>query len=325
MSAYNLDTQAGMSSTVLMLDSEDATSYYMTSASGSTVTSYFSKTLVTPVVPPHGTQMLVSLHSATIPYSWYNIRPELNDTVDFYLTDADGSSNQSAAHSFVIPAGNYGATALRQALVNGIHAACGLAVGISFSPITYKLTFSHTGSNVIHLDFEGAHAHITPHKELGFHRAGQRQIKAGAPLTSDNVIDVAGSVHGLYVHTNLSSDSVINSRGVASNVISRVPITVPSGGLIFYSPSDTGSHKHLVGNAPISQVVVQLTDPRGRILDLNGLHWQLQIQFDFVLDKPRVPRPIGSLRQMSDALVVPQPQSREPRARNKSRRKAIQK
>ena len=313
--SYQLDTATGMSSIILMLDSEDATAYYMTNAEGGNVTSYFSKTLQTPIVPPHGSQTLVSLYSCTIPYSWYNIRPELNDTVDLFVTDLDGTSNRSAEYSFTLPKGNYGATALRQALVNGTHAQTGIAVNVGFDPLTYKLSFSTAhATRMVHLDFEGTHRHVTPYKEMGFNPVGQKAIKAGSPLSSENVIDVSGSVHGLYINTNLTDDSVINSKGVASNIISRVPIDVPNGGLIFHQPSNS-THRHLVGNRVISQVVCQLTDTRGRILDLNGLQWQIQIAFDFVPDKPRVHRPIGSLRSMMDALVdsAPAKPTRVPR------------
>lgn len=318
--SYALSTETGMSSTIVMLDSEDATQYLATRLDGRPITSFFRKTLGTAIVPPATSAVLVSLHSATIPYSWYNLRENLNDKLDFYVTDNDEVSNRQD-FTFTIPSGNYGSTTLRQALINGIHGLSGVVVNIEFIPTTYKFRFSTAGSRVVFLDFNGTHGATSPYKELGFDK-GQTdlKIKAGAPLVSDHVIDLNGSVHGLYIRTNLSSDTVIDHRGFGSNVISRVPITVPNGGLIFYSPSEGSHHKHLVGNSPISQITVQLTDPRNRVLDLNGLHWQCQIALDFIVNRPTLRQPRGNLTGLM-AEQLEQLRTLQGGARKKSRRR----
>ena len=59
-----------------------------------------------------------------------------------------------------------------------------------------------------------------------------------------------------------------------------------SGGIIF-SESNTNTHKNLVDVRNISILTIRLTDERNRILDLNGLHFQLGIQIDFVYKRRR--------------------------------------
>lgn len=301
MSSYQLDTQAGASSIVLMLDSENADKYYMTAPNGRRVTSFFSKTLATPIIPPRRSQMLVSLHSCTIPYSFYNLRDGINTHVDFVLAGEAGH--------VLIPEGNYSTTSLGTALATLLagHATtkglAGFSARFSFSSRTYKYTLTIGGAHSFVLDFDGAHQATSASAELGFNRGESHTVAPS--VEAPNVVDISGSTHGIYIRTNLSSSTVIDSKGVASNILSRVPIMVPNGGLIFYNPSEGTHHKHLVGNRIISEVVCQLTDTRGRLLDLNGLHWQLQISFDFVVDKPQLLYPRGGHVDMRQRRLQP--------------------
>ena len=65
-----------------------------------------------------------------------------------------------------------------------------------------------------------------------------------------------------------------------SNILSRIPITTNPGDVIFKQPNDVG-HKCLVQTKNISQIVVRLVDDRNNVLDLNGLHFQLSIKFEY--------------------------------------------
>ena len=105
---------------------------------------------------------------------------------------------------------------------------------------------------------------------------------AVADRTSDNVIDINGSIHGVYIRTNLVSSGTLDSQnGTFSNILARIPIKVQSGGIIFSEPSNN-IHKALVDLSVIGTLTIRLTDERNRILDLNGLHFQLGIQIDFI-------------------------------------------
>ena len=106
-------------------------------------------------------------------------------------------------------------------------------------------------------------------------------------------IDVLASIRSLYIRTNLTTGSVLDSSvgGGFSNILARVPIEVGSGGIITVSPSDGSIHKLLLKIKEISQINVRLTDQKNRVIDLNGLNWDISLQFDFI-EPPEVKVPI---------------------------------
>lgn len=99
-----------------------------------------------------------------------------------------------------------------------------------------------------------------------------------------SVIDVLSSIRSLYIRTNLTTSSVLDSSvgGGFSSILARVPIEVGSGGIITISPSDGAIHKLLLKIREISVISVRLTDQKNRVVDLNGLDWDLSLQFDFI-------------------------------------------
>ena len=99
-----------------------------------------------------------------------------------------------------------------------------------------------------------------------------------------SVIDILSSIRSLYIRTNLTTSSVLDSSvgGGFSSILARVPIDVSSGGIITISPSDGAIHKLLLKIKEISVISVRLTDQKNRIIDLNGLDWDLSLQFDFI-------------------------------------------
>ena len=104
--SYQLSSNA-LSSKILYVDSRDADSYLATRIfQGETndLTSYFSYVLKENIEVPTNQRALVSLNSATIPYSFYNIRSGVNDKVKMTL----GGTPQT----ITIPGGNYNALSL---------------------------------------------------------------------------------------------------------------------------------------------------------------------------------------------------------------------
>ena len=99
MSGYALDTNT-QNSKVVHINSLDATTQLQSDS-----TSYFSFVLEENFKCPTNQSMLISLHSATIPYSFYNIREDVNDIIPFKI---DGGPVQTRS----IPQGNYSANSL---------------------------------------------------------------------------------------------------------------------------------------------------------------------------------------------------------------------
>ena len=111
---FNLghETQAAK---VMYLDSRDGTS---TLNDGSEFTVVFEESMTTRA----DEGLLVSLLSATIPYSFYNIRQGVNDGLLFKEQTLDGAT--TVVHTVNVEPGNYTATALRLALQEKATQAC---------------------------------------------------------------------------------------------------------------------------------------------------------------------------------------------------------
>ena len=99
-----------------------------------------------------------------------------------------------------------------------------------------------------------------------------------------SVVDMNASIRSLYIRTNLSTSSVLDSSvgGGYSSILARVPIEVGSGEIITISPSDGAVHKLIIKVREITIIGVRLTDQRNRLIDLNGLDWDISLQFDFI-------------------------------------------
>jgi hypothetical protein len=299
-----------MTSKILYIDSRDASSYLShNTTTGKPLNSYFQYVLKENIEIPGNQRALISLNSATIPYSFYNIREGINDVLDYAITNM--SNFESETGKVEIPAGNYTAYTLIPIIVDKINTSQNATKEIEFTfameydsdAQKYLYKFNSKGDSVgdqLVLQFLFRNKDlISPHIEMGFD-AIDVEIKseltdAVKTTKSDNVVDINGSIHGVYIRTNLVSDGTLDSQnGTFSNILARMPINVQSGGIIFATPNNA-THKSKVDLRSISILTIRLTDERNRILDLNGLHFQLAIAIDFIYGKRAHQVPQGAL------------------------------
>ena len=133
-----------------------------------------------------------------------------------------------------------------------------------------KCGFSNTGVNTTY--FTGA---------LGDFWDGDNDAETDNIFS---VVDVNSGIRSIFIRTNLTQTSVLDSSigGGFSTILARVPIDVDSGGIITISPSDGSVHKLLIKAREITSFEIRLTDPKNRVIDLNGLDWDISLQFDFI-------------------------------------------
>ena len=63
---------------------------------------------------------------------------------------------------------------------------------------------------------------------------------------SDNVADINGSVHALYLRTDIPTRSVFESEsGSVSDVLGKISLNTNPGGIIVHNPSDS-THQSVV-------------------------------------------------------------------------------
>ena len=118
-----------------------------------------------------------------------------------------------------------------------------------------------------------------------------------------SVVDMNASIRSLYIRTNLTQHSVLDSSigGGFSSILARIPIDVQSGGVITISPSDGSVHKLMLKIREITFFQLRLTDQQNRIIDLNGLDWDISLQFDFI-EKPALVVPKDKRQQIDENI-----------------------
>ena len=323
-------------SKILYIDSRDATSYLASLKKrdhdtgqiiDETLTSYFQYQLNEKIEIPLNQRALISLNSATIPYSFYNIRHNINDTLVIKATNL--TTNAVSQATLIIESGNYTAYTLAKVVEtfiagNIVNVNHQFTFNISFDldkqkfiyTISTKLEPDGSAPAVdrpsIKLEFlftDATTEELTPHIELGFPANTDFSITLPAStagniatpviLYSTNVIDVNGSIHGVYVRTNLVSNGTLDSQsGTFSSILARIPINVNSGGILFATPNNA-THRSIVDLRYIDTITIRLTDERNRLLDLNGLHFQVAVAVDFVYGERKHTLPMGHLTQNS--------------------------
>lgn len=290
---------------LMYINSGDVTSHHEN-------TTHYTYTFKDAVHTRQGEGMLVSLFSASVPYSFYNIRAGVNNKFHFTV-----SGLSPTAKLYEIPPGNYTATSLATAIKTGMSAY--IAVDIVFDSKTQTYTFSTATSNTITIKIYPD----SPAIELGL--TEDTVITSASPQTSVNAVDVNGSVHALYVRTDIPTLSVLESfSGGVSDILGKIGIDTNPGGIINHSNALHGGHVSLIHTNHIKSVSVRLTDERNRLLDLNGLHFQIGIQFKFVSLKglvPPDPAPRSAKQPEAQPNVEPDKTTRNQHKNKKQRRK----
>ena len=325
------------SSKVLFIDSKDATQRHQGE------TTHFTYLFRDSIIVQKNEGVLLSLLQASIPYSFYNVREGVNDTIDVMIDDALGTSLYEKA--IVFPPGNYTAISmanqfkaqLEQMFREKPGDRLDATVTIDYDRDTQKFKFSidavpfgseisqgyHRGRVVILILSHGVNKNTHFDVELGFDSdtasrsvffrvsnqisannlntnqgAGSCSVVPNADninsvgnfiytpnvgfLVSANIADLNGSVHALYLRTNLPVLSTMDSlTGGLSNIVAKIPINTGPGGIIFHEPRDS-IHKSLIHTRAIKALEIRITDDRNRIVSLNGLHFSIALQLEFV-------------------------------------------
>lgn len=270
--SYIIDTNTD-SSKIIHLNTADADTYLQ-----SGITTYCQFVLDTPIEIDKQHSALISLNSAIIPYSMYNIRNGVNNELSFrYLSD-------NSAEIIQVPQGNYTITTLATiitTLLNDLSSLTGVYT-MTFNRTTMKYTISSSVTE-IYLDFFLTTKSI--HIEMGYGPEDRSSSITSSGVISPNVCDVNGSIHSLFIRTNLTSKSSIDSQTKSfSTILGKIPIDNNFGSVLFFNPRDN-TQKILLDTHLINIITIRITDEFNRIVNLNGLHMNLSILVDIVNKK----------------------------------------
>ena len=140
-----------------------------------------------------------------------------------------------------------------------------------------------------------------------------------------SAVDVRYHVRSIYIKTNLTQHSVLNSKhgGRFSSILARLPNDVASGDTLEINPHDGIQHKLLLKVREVDKIFVRLTDVNNRLIDLNGLDWNLSLQFDFI-ELPEVKHQPPNLREeTANKILKRQLEDEERRIRATGKKKEL--
>ena len=124
-------------------------------------------------------------------------------------------------------------------------------------------------------------------------------------MFSDDVVDMTKSIRSLFIRTNLSTTSVLDSHigGGFSDILTRVPINAEPGGIITIKPVDGDVHKLLLKVKAITDVAITLTNQQNQVINLNGLTFDISLKLEFIADRELKP---GPNRRLDYAIGIEQ-------------------
>jgi hypothetical protein len=320
-------------SRVIYINSKDATSIIGDNRSD------FDFTLDEPIVVPPHHNILLSVYSAEIPYSFYNFRIGVNTKLDYAFTsyniqatyDANGKLTMGIpplGQTLTIAEGNYNAIELANLISTGItNLEClydpnklkfsfrcltpglritlalrnGQDTGTPLNPgedMNEELGFDWfniLGDPFVERDIAGLqpyyHGYTNPNPGvpgpgIDNNRLGPFLATPNWYLYSDDVSDLTNSVRSLFMRTNLSTTSVLDSNigGGFSNILCRVPINAEPGGIINIEPVNGDVHKLLLKVKAITNISIRLTNQRNETINLNGLDFDVSLKLEFIED-----------------------------------------
>lgn len=235
---------------------------------------YYRVQLANPVSCFQGESLLLSLYSASIPISFYNITSDEN-------TFTLGGTPTT------IPVGNYNVRTLMTALETAVS---GLVA--TYNSTTNKITLTYVQSPPLIL--------TTIAKSLGF--ADNTTIFG--TMTAPYVVNIIDD-YSLYLRTNLNLTNARDENGNYSDILERVPIK--SSGSVVYYESPPNQHKNILGVKSVSDFTIALTyDTSNNLVDLNGCDWEIALLFQTIKTPTRGPDMPNYREQALLELPVPQ-------------------
>lgn len=225
-------------------------------------TSNYLIQLVSPVDRVNAVEVI----GAEIPYTFYALNNSNN-----VLVFTDGK----IMYNYTMPAGNYSVQTFSDALTAGMDAAFranAQAAGFttSFSSTSYQYTLMHHS-----VPFQLLLAGSTIAPVLGL----LANSTLGLSFTMQRVINLSGPNYLFIWSTALAKPKRIRPyvNGTQSNVLYKVPITVNPGDIIINTSYMTDNLLRYGTEQSIQNIDIQLTDPNGIPVDLQGLEWSCTV------------------------------------------------
>ena len=307
-------------SKIVYVDSADATSYPYSDEHGQGLTSTFQYDFESQLVVDQHVLSLVSVNGMSLPYSFYNIRGGVNNSLEYTLSTVDGVTSYDVR--VLIPEGNYTASSIGAVLSTLMSQAnrdagpefLNTDVSVTYYSVSQKLLwgFAIDSQRNVKIRFRLSNDSLYPEnimlQELGLLATDTQyfQIDTTGAISSNyesgltntnnfpqrnkfmmspNCIDMLAASHEVFIRSSLTSSSTLTSNlGGFSSILCKAPVNVNPGGVIFLTAQD-GVHKTLMRMPVLKSVTFSVTDNKSRRLNLHGLQWQIAVQIDYLYDR----------------------------------------
>lgn len=267
---YQLTTDSTPSK-ILHIRSEDADEFI-----DEELTSGFSITFNEIIRCEEDEFMLISLNSCEIPYSFYNI-----DYKNKYLNITESQIDNTNIFNIQItlPESNYNSYEFASTLQTLLNTN-------SLHNIVYTVTYDKKLNKFNYLISKNNHKVLfkftnddSPYLQMGFKKGITYIALHNINLQSVNSIQMFDN-HALYIRTNLVTNNLISRTKGFSDILQKIPINSSPNGVIYHMP--VNSHDNLISIKSFNNIVIRLTEEQNRLIDLQGLNWELSILIKFV-------------------------------------------
>jgi hypothetical protein len=209
-------------------------------------------------------QILLSVQSAVIPYTFYNI----DNTNNILVYNTDSISTHNYIHLAV---GNYNAIQLASYLGTVLP-----NFTITYNIITNKFLFTNSLENFIFYPIVS-----TAFSILGFNSTTGTLYSTSIlkSLKSSQCINLL-SKQCVCISSNLQTGNINHSNLSEGNVLCSIPVQSNPYSLITYF--NQNNFKTNLYTNTISNINIKITDQNNNLLDLNGCYFSLTLQLEVV-------------------------------------------
>jgi hypothetical protein len=233
-------------------------------------------------------KMLLSLYTASIPNSFYNISSSQNK---FNFKEASGGDWKN----IIVPPGNYNSRNLATTII-------GLMNSESQNTFTYSLQYSAIYNKydlicsdtltTIFLDFNVSNS---IYKACGFDKTTYNFTSS---ITSPNIIQIYDE-YSIFLHCSLCNNNSLNTFGKASSILEKIPIRGANS--VSFFESGLLQQKQLLSVESIDNFYLSLTNSEGEYIDFLGADLELVLRVEYVTDLNHTSKEIASY----DNLIKP--------------------
>jgi len=244
--------------------------------------------LITEIVARKDEIIIVYLKKCFIPFSFYLLSSaRKNNKLDITEKQTDNTTN---SYSITIPDGNYNITELLVKIKNLLETASTFSFiyNITFDNATGKVSFLITsGTNALNTTINfasGSNTNKNIHNIIGFSNT-DITFTTSTPSISDKVVDMADSLDGLHIKSNLVGTNVITTDAgdSGSGELLIVPITLEPYSILYYTEY-SNPFKHKLAQSSIRQVQITITDSNDNIIDFNNIPYTFIIDVEFMFN-----------------------------------------